>query len=44
MKCMPFAAISSSSGASEDAMGENATDGDTITEDKEGKDAVEKML
>lgn len=31
-------------GASEDVMGENATDGDTITEDTEGKDAVEKML
>lgn len=31
-------------GASEDAAGENATDEDTITEDAEGKDAVEKML
>ena len=30
-------------GASEDAVGENATE-DTTTEDAEGKDAVEKML
>lgn len=42
VKCMPFAATSSSSG--EQAAGENATDEDTITEDAEGKDAVEKML